>query len=65
LIKFKTKDHGALAGLQLIKKKQLHFDFKKTKENVDVFMDVLEKIVYDPNSRWFGRGSYQGGTGQK
>jgi hypothetical protein len=28
-------------------------------------MDVLEKIVYDPNSRWFEEGSYQGGTSRE
>ena len=34
----------------------------RTEENVDVFMDVVEKIVEDPNSIWFEEGTYQGGT---
>lgn len=34
----------------------------KTEENVDIFMDVMEEIVYDPNSVWFEEGSYQRDT---
>ena len=63
--KFKTKDHGALAGLPYSVKKDGSTSTLKTEENVDVFMDVLEEIVYDPNSSWFEEGSYQGGTSRE
>jgi len=60
--KFKTKDHGALAGLPYSVKKDGSTSTLKTKENVDIFMDVVEEIVYDPNTLWFEEATYQGGT---
>lgn len=60
--KFKTKDHGALAGLPYSIKKNGSTSTLKTEENVDIFMDAVEEIVYDPNSLWFEEGTYQGGT---
>jgi len=63
--KFKTKDHGALSGLPYSVKKNGSTSTLKTEENVDVFMDVVEEMVYDPNSLWFEEGTYQGGTDRK
>ena len=60
--KFKTKDHGALAGLPYTIKKNGSTSTLKTEENVDIFMDTVEEIVYNPNSLWFEEGTYQGGT---
>nr|QUS63772.1 hypothetical protein [Haslea silbo] len=60
--KFKTKDHGALAGLPYSIKKNGSTSTLKTEENVDMFMDTVEEIVYDPNNLWFEEGTYQGGT---
>ena len=60
--KFKTKDHGALAGLPYSVKKNGSTSTLKTEENVDIFMDVVEEIVYEPNTLWFEQGTYQGGT---
>ena len=60
--KFKTKDHGALAGLPYSVKKNGSTSTLKTEENVDIFMDAVEEIVYDPNSLWFEQATYQGGT---
>ena len=67
--KFKTKDHGALAGLPYSIKKNGSTSTLKTEENVDIFMNAVEEIVYDPNSLWFEtnslwfeKGTYQGGT---
>lgn len=60
--KFKTKDHGALAGLPYSIKKNGSTSTLKTEENVDIFMDAVEEIVYDPNSLWFEQETYQGGT---
>ena len=60
--KFKTKDHGALTGLPYSIKKNGSTSTLKTEENVDMFMDTVEEIVYDPNSLWFEEGTYQGGT---
>jgi hypothetical protein len=60
--KFKTKDHGALAGLPYSVKKNGSTSTLKTEENVDIFMDVVEEIVYDPNTLWFEEATYQGGT---
>ena len=56
--KFKTKDHGALAGLPYSVKKNGSTSTLKTEENVDIFMDVVEEIVYDPNTIWFEEGTY-------
>jgi len=60
--KFKTKDHGALAGLPYSVKTNGSTSTLKTEENVDFFMDVVEEIVEDPNSLWFEEGTYQAGT---
>ena len=60
--KFKTKDHGALAGLPYIIKKNGATSTLITEENVDVFMDVVERIVEDPNRIWFEEGTYQANT---
>ena len=60
--KFKTKDHGALAGLPYSIKKNGGTSTLRTEENVDVFMDVVESVVEDPNSIWFEEGTYQGNT---
>lgn len=59
---FKTKDHGALSGLPYSIKKNGGTSTLRTEENVDVFMDVVEEIVENPNSIWFEEGTYQGGT---
>lgn len=59
---FKTKDHGALAGLPYTIKKSGGTSTPITEENVDVFIDVVEGIVENPNSIWFEEGTYQGGT---
>lgn len=60
--KFKTKDHGALAALPYSVKKNGSTSTSRTEENVTVFMDVVEEIVYDPNSLWFEEATYQAGT---
>jgi hypothetical protein len=60
--KFKTKAHGALAGLPYSVKNNGSTSTLKTEENVDIFMDVVEEIVYDPNTLWFEEATYQGGT---
>ena len=60
--KYKTKDHGALAGLLYSVKTNGSTSTLKTEENVDLFMDVVEEIVYDPNTLWFEEATYQGGT---
>lgn len=60
--KFKTKDHGALAGLPYSVKNNGSTSTLKTEENVDIFMDVVEEIVYDLNTLWFEEATYQGGT---
>jgi hypothetical protein len=60
--KFKTKDHGALASLPYSVKNNGSTSTLKTEENVDIFMDVVEEIVYDPNTLWFEEATYQGGT---
>ena len=60
--KFKTKDHGALAGLPYSVKKNGATSTLKTEEKVDAFMDAVEEIVYDPNNLWFEEGTYQAGT---
>lgn len=63
--KFKTKDHGALAGLPYSIKKNGSTSTLKTEENVDIFMDAVKEIVYDPNSLWFEEGTYQRGRDQE
>jgi len=60
--KFKTKDHGALAGLPYSVKKNGSTSTLRTEENVDIFMDAVEEMVYDPNTLWFEEATYQGGT---
>jgi len=59
---FKTKYHGALAGLPYKIKKNGGTSTLRTEANVDTFMDVVGKIVEDRKSIWFEEGSYQGGT---
>lgn len=59
---FKTKDHGALAGLPYEMKKNGGTSTARTEENIDRFIDVVEEIVENPNSIWFEYGTYQGGT---
>ncbi len=59
---FKTKDHGALAGLPYKIKKNGGTSTSRTEENIDRFIDVVEEIVENPNSIWFEDGTYQGGT---
>ena len=63
--KYKTKDHGALAGLPYSVKKNGATSTLRTEGNVDVFMDVVESVVEDPNSIWFEEGTYQGGTSRE
>lgn len=60
--KYKTKDHGALAGLDYRVKKNGGTSTLRTEENVDDFMDVLEKIIRDEDTIWFEKGHYQGNT---
>ena len=59
---FKTKDHGALAGLPYKIKKNGGTSTARTEENIDRFTDVVEEIVENPNSIWIEEGTYQGGT---
>ena len=63
--KFKTKDHGALAGLEYRVKNNGGTSTPKTEENVEEFMDFIERIVENPNSQWFEDGTYQGGTNRE
>ena len=60
--KFKTKPHGALVGLPYTIKKNGSTSTLRTEENINVFMDVVEGIVEDPNSIWYEEETYQGGT---
>lgn len=60
--KFKTKGHGTLANLSYSLKKNGSTSTLVTEKNINIFMDIVEKIVYDPNSIWFKEGTYQGGT---
>jgi hypothetical protein len=60
--KFKTKDHGALAGLSYFIKKNGGTSTLRTEKNVDVFTDMVEEIVENSNSIWFEGGTYQRGT---
>ena len=60
--KFKTKDQDTLAGLPYFIKKNGSTSTLKTKENVNIFINRVEEIVYDLNSLWFEEGTYQGGT---
>ena len=62
---FKTKDHGALAGLPYKIKKNGGTSTARTEENIDRFTDVVEEIVKNPNSIWFEDGTYQGGTNRE
>ena len=62
---FKTKDHGALAGLPYKIKKNGGTSTARTDENIDGFMDAVEEIVENPNSIWFEEGTYQGGTSRE
>jgi hypothetical protein len=59
---FKTKDHGALADLPYSIKKNGGTSTLRIEKNVDVFTDVVEEIVENPNSIWFEGGTYQRGT---
>ena len=59
--KFKTKDHGALAGLFYKIKKGVTVT-KKTDQNVEIFLDVVEKIAENPETQWVLDGTYQAGT---
>lgn len=51
-----------MAGLPYSVKNNGSTSTLKTEENVDIFMDVVEEIVYDPNTLWFEEATYQGGT---
>ena len=62
---FKTKDHGALAGLPYKIKKDGSTSTARTEANIDEFMDTVEEIVENPNSIWFEEGTYQGGTSRE
>nr|YP_010472364.1 hypothetical protein N4L43_pgp145 [Pleurosigma intermedium]UVG41975.1 hypothetical protein [Pleurosigma intermedium] len=62
---FKTKDHGALAGLPYQIKKNGGTSTARTEENIDRFMDVVEEIIENPNSIWFEDGTYQAGTNRE
>lgn len=59
---YKTKDHGALAGLPYKVKGNGGTSTLRTDETVDAFMDVIKEMVEDPNNIWFEEGIYQGGT---
>ena len=64
--KHKTKDHGALAGLDYNIKPNGTTSTLKTEGNVDIFMDVVEEIVYDPLTIWFEEGTYlEGPTNER
>lgn len=62
---FKIKDHGALAGLPYKIKKNGGTSMVITEENIDKFMDVVEKIVENSNSILFEDGTYQSGTNRE
>ena len=59
---YKTKDHGALAGLSYKIKSDGGTSTLRTEANINSFMDVIEEIVENPNSIWFEAGMYQRDT---
>ena len=44
--KFKTKNHGALSGLPYSVKNNVSTLTLKMKENVDIFMNVIEEATH-------------------
>lgn len=50
---YKTKSHGAIAGLPYSIKNNGSTSTSKTEENVNNFMDLVEHVVHDPNSIWY------------
>ena len=54
--------HGALAGLPYSVKRNGSTSTLRTEKNIDIFMDVVEGIVENPNSLWFEEATYQAGT---
>ena len=64
--KRKTKRHGAIAGLPYTISRNGKTSTKRTNENINVFMDMVEETVKNPNSVWFEDGyTYQGGTNRE
>ena len=59
---YKTKNHGAVAGLDFKIKNNGGTSTPRTEANIDGFVDAVEKIVENPNSIWFEEGTYQGRT---
>ena len=62
---FKTKDHGALAGLSYKIKKNEGTSTAKTEGNIDKFINIVEEIIENPNSIGFEDGTYQGETNRE
>jgi len=60
--KYKTKDHGALAGLDYRVKRNGGTSTLRTEEHVDKFMDHVREVVEHPDSDWFEDGTYLGNT---
>ena len=48
--KFKVKDHGAIHGLPYTLTNKGGTKTLRTEENMDVFMDSIENLVYDPDT---------------
>lgn len=49
-------------GFTLLCQKNGSTSALKTEENIDIFMNMVEDIVYDPNSLWFEEETYQAST---
>ena len=62
---YKTKSHVAIAGLPYYIKNNGSTSTLKTEENVDTFMDVMEHVVYDPNSICYEEGTYKANTNRE
>jgi hypothetical protein len=60
--KYKTSDHGALAGLPYKIKNNGGTKTLVTDKNVEVLMDLAEAVLRDSDSKWFEDGTYQKGT---
>ncbi len=59
---FKTKDHGALAGLPFDLTPKGTTKTLVTEEQIDRFIDVIAIIAEDPDSEWWEKETYQAET---
>jgi len=60
--KFKVKDHVAIHGLPYTETDKRGTKTLRIEDNINVFMDSIENLVYDSDTVWFNEGIYQGGT---